>query len=170
VLRRHHVVCSSLVPVKDSEFRSGRRGLRRHRRHPAHSLPRSKLGKCQNATFLPTFDTHSTGTVQARRIITDRGRQLRCGRPTQSRASYEFCTLGVEELKQKSRGLDHGCDGAAQLVAEAVKPPIRWPGAEAPVPAFATASRQLQIAPAARVFVAATAAPRRGWHARRLAA
>jgi len=50
---------------------------------------------------------------------------------------------------------------AAQLVAEAVKPPIRWSGAEAPAPACATASRQLQIAPATRVFVAATAAPRR---------
>jgi hypothetical protein len=60
--------------------------------------------------------------------------------------------------------------GAAQLVAEAVEPPIRWSGAEAPASAFATASRQLQFALAECLLVAATAAPRRDWCARRLAA
>jgi hypothetical protein len=50
---------------------------------------------------------------------------------------------------------------AAQLLAEAGKPPIHWPGAEAPASACATASRQLQFAPAERSLVAATAAPRR---------
>jgi hypothetical protein len=38
---------------------------------------------------------------------------------------------------------------------------MRWLGAEAPAPACATASRQLQFAPAERSLVAATAAPRR---------
>jgi len=38
---------------------------------------------------------------------------------------------------------------------------MRWLGAEAPAAAFATASRQLQFAPAKSLLVAATAAPRR---------
>jgi len=58
----------------------------------------------------------------------------------------------------------------AELAGEADEPPIRWPGAEAPASAYATASRPLQSLPPNASLVAATAAPRRGWHLRRLAA
>src|SRR3954468_14238508 len=61
-------------------------------------------------------------------------------------------------------------NGAAQQAGEAGKPPMRWPGASAPAAAYATASRQLQIASANALSGAATAAPRRSWLLRRLAA
>src|SRR5205085_9791906 len=58
----------------------------------------------------------------------------------------------------------------AELAGEADEPPIRWPGAEAPAPGCATASRPLQSFPPNTSLVAATVAPRRCWHAGRAAA
>src|SRR5205085_2548151 len=58
----------------------------------------------------------------------------------------------------------------AELAVEADEPPICWPGAEAPARGCATASRPLQSFPPNTSLVAATVAPRRGWHVWRVAA
>jgi hypothetical protein len=59
---------------------------------------------------------------------------------------------------------------AAQLLAEAGKPAICWPGAEAPAPRSATASRQLQIASANAIVRRGNCRAASPWHVSRLAA
>src|SRR5207244_10787996 len=66
--------------------------------------------------------------------------------------------------------MKRGNERRAELAVEADEPPICWPGAEAPAPACATASRPLQSLPPNASSVAATVAPRRCWHAGRSAA